>query len=511
MRTALTIAAAVVCAIAPASASTIEVLSPARLYTEAERIVDGTVIAVRTQWDAGGSELETVATIEIEAAWRGPATTTVELVIPGGTLGNARQVVFGAPVTAVGERARWFLRDRGDGRLGVYGWAQGKWPVRIANGIASYEPAGVAAEHPTNLALFTANGMVWPTSPVRYLVNQTGSADLPMGDVVAAIDAAFATWQAVPCASLAFRNDGFTQRRLRTDGNNVILFIESNWIYGAEAAAATSLWIVDGQQTADIALNGQHFTWAIGPSNSLMATTLDLQGVLTHEIGHFSGLGHSDRAYDTMYFSWKPWQSQRTLSIDDKRGLCSIYPIAGDECPRPACPSGETCTAYPFGKLCAGVPDPIGAPCNYDRTECDAFCLFTALDLSTGYCSRFCDDDADCPLTHHCGAASAGTMPVKVCFAGAQPTPPPEPEPEPPHTCTSDDACPTGQHCDVERVTCTFECRSDADCATGSCDDRGTCGFLVAGGGCQSHDASFGWGLLIVASFGGLVRRRRSR
>ena len=500
---------AVACTIAPAAASTIEELSPVRLYAEAERVVDGTVIALRTQWDAQGSGLETFATIEIEATWRGPASATVELVIPGGTLEGARHIFLGAPATAIGERARWFLRDRGDGRLGVYGWAQGKWPVRIANGAASFAPGGVAAEHPTNLALFAGNGMVWPTSPVPYLVQQAGSDDLAMGDVTAAIDAAFATWQAVPCAALAFRNEGLTPHKVKTDGNNVILFIEANWIYGAEAAAATSLWIVDGEQTADIAMNGQHFTWATGPGNQLMATTLDLQGVLTHEIGHFSGLGHSDRAYDTMYFSWKPWQSQRTLSLDDKLGLCSIYAIAGDECPAIACPTGETCTPTQLGRLCAGVPDPIGAACHYDRVECDAFCLFTAIDLSMGYCSRLCVSDAECPLTHHCDVASAGTMAVKVCFAGAQPVPPPDPEPPP--ACTTDDACPLGLHCDVLHGACTFECRSDADCATGNCDDRGVCGLSAGGGGgCRSHDAPLGLGLVLLAGFAGVRRRRLS-
>ena len=471
-------------------------MSPAELYAGADRVVEGTVIETRVRWDDQHRGLETVATIST-------GSSTVEFVVPGGTLDGVRQVMFGTPAITLGERARWFLRDRGDGKLGVYGWAQGKWPA-IGN---TYEPVGIAAE--LGIAEFATNGMVWPAStmPVPYFVNSAGSADIPRPQVIAAINAAFATWQAVPCATLTFRNAGLTNRTVNTDGRNVILFIESNWIYGTEAAAATALWIVDGQQTADIAMNGVNFTWAIGPANSLVTTgKLDLQAVLTHEIGHFSGLGHSDRAYDTMYYSWKPWQGQRTLSIDDKLGLCSIYPTIGNECPMPACPTEETCTSLFEGQLCAGEPDPIGAPCNYDRVECGAFCLFTAIDLSTGYCSKFCASDADCPLTHHCADASAGSEIVKVCFEGAQP-PHPEPDPE----CVDDSGCPAGQFCDATRNACTFDCRTDADCASGSCNERGACEdrFVVGGGGCQSHDASIA-GFIVIA-IGLLLRRRGAR
>jgi MYXO-CTERM domain-containing protein len=325
--------------------------------------------------------------------------------------------------------------------------------------------------------------MIWPaaTMPVPYLVQNAGSPDVTMLQEITAIDAAFATWQAVPCSSLTFTNAGMTDLGVAVDGFNVLQFIESGWIYGAESAAATSLWIVDGQQTADIAFNGQTFTWAIGPPGSGINTNiLDLQGVLTHELGHFSGLGHTLRAFDTMYYSWKPWQGQRTISIDDKLGLCSIYPVHGDECPSPACPAEEQCVTHHDGRLCEGSPDPIGAPCNYDRVECDSFCLFTALDLSQGYCSRFCDKNADCPPTHHCDVASAGGMPVKVCFVGAQP---------PPDAgvgaCTTDQQCPTGQHCDVGNGACTFECRAAADCSGGKiCDERGFCATGGDGGGC---------------------------
>jgi hypothetical protein len=492
-------AIAVAASATPAAASTIRELSPDALAADAERIVDATVIARETAWNAAHTGLETRVVLSVEATWKGTAAATLEIVVPGGELGGARHLVVGTPSVEVGETARWFLRDRGDGRLAVYGWAQGKWPVRVVGGVRRFAPSPVAAEQRAGIAAFATNGMVWPAAriPVPYLVQTAGSADLPLPDVIAAVDAAFATWQAVPCATLAFQNAGPTDLGVAVDGDNVVLFVESGWTYGREAAAATSLWIIDGQQTADIAVNGENFRWAIGPAGALAASgTLDLQAVLTHEIGHFSGLGHTERAFDTMYYSWKPWPGQRTLSIDDKLGLCSIYGVAGDECAA-GCPAGETCFEHPLGKLCAGAPDPIGAACNYDRVECDAFCLFTAVDLSVGYCSRFCDRDADCPLTHHCAAASAGGTPVKVCFAGAQPL-----------ACGGDDDCDAGQHCGDASV-CTFECRGASDCDSGVCDARGRCSAADEDGGCSTGAG----GALAMAALGwlGLLSRKRRR
>jgi hypothetical protein len=198
-----------------------------------------------------------------------------------------------------------------------------------------------------------------------------------------------------------------------------------------------------------------------------------------------------------MYYSWKPWPGQRTLSLDDKLGLSEVYPTPGDECG--GCLAEETCWGFPLGGLCQQPTDPIGAPCNYDRVECEAFCLFTARNLSTGYCSKFCELDTDCPQTHHCAEAMAGAMPVKVCFAGAQLPP-----------CTADDACPSGQHCDIDRGACTFECRTTADCASGTCDARGSC--TESDGGCNAPGGPGGEpviGLGILAAWWASRRRRR--
>lgn len=450
--------AGVAAAAAPAHASWVRPMSEAELDAGAERVVDATVVAIGARWDRAHRGLETLVTLVPD----GDAPLTI--VQPGGELDGVRHIVVGMPTYRLGEHTRFHLAHNLDGETWrVYGWAQGK--------------AGGAG--------FTTNGMVWPAAvqPVAYELQNAGSDDLTMPEIQTAVAGAFAAWQDVPCASLTYQLAGTTDLGVAIDGHNVILFIESGWIYGSEAAGATSLYIIDGSQTADVAMNGENYHWAIAPSGALAASgTFDLQAVLTHELGHFSGLGHTLSAHDTMYYSWTPWQGQRTPSRDDKLGLCSIYPVAGTECTGPGdCDAGETCA----DGLCDTVADPIGASCNYDRVECTDFCLFTAVNLSTGYCSRFCESNADCPLTHHCDVASAGGTDVMVCFAGAQPAP----DAGMP-ACTTDSECPDGEYCGA--TACTLDCRTDSDCGgAATCDDRGRCNPAddsAAGCGCRTGD-----------------------
>ncbi|MBK9035694.1 MAG: matrixin family metalloprotease [Myxococcales bacterium] len=506
MRRAL--AAVILAALAaPAAASVVLPLTPADLEAGAERVATATVTALAPRWSADGTRVETVVTL---AADDGAALTIVQ---PGGDLGRVRQEILGMPRYRVGERARFYLRHNPGGvTWRVYGWSQGKWDQRTIAGVPVFLPG----PRPDDAA-FAHNGMIWPAArmPVPYLINSAGSDDLTMPEVTTAIHAAFQTWQDVPCSTLTFQDAGPTTLGVAIDGQNAILFIESGWIYGAEAAGATALTILDGQQTADVAMNGEQFHWAIGPSGALAASgTFDLQAVLTHELGHFSGLGHTQRAHDTMYYSWTPWAGQRVPSADDKLGLCTIYPTAGDECAAAGsgCPTGQTCTTTAAGRLCDGAIDPIGAPCNYDYVECGDFCLFTVADLSDGYCSRFCDSNADCPLSHHCAPASAGSMPVNVCFAGAQPPPPTDAS----TGCPGDDACPAGQYCST-MAACTFDCRTTDDCPRDElCDPRGRCVAGPGGGdgggcGCGAGSGPAGAGALalIVAAVASRRRRRR--
>ena len=75
--------------------------------------------------------------------------------------------------------------------------------------------------------------------------------------------------------------------------------------------------------------------------------------------------------------------------------------------------------------------------------------------------------------------------------------------------CNSNAQCQVGQHCDLEQMACTFECRTADDCGGDTCNSLGQCVPKEGGGGCgcRSADASSGGWLLI--GFALLARRRR--
>ncbi len=487
-RARLALAATVASWLVPAgaTASTVLELDPARLLGGADLVVDGVVEQVSSRYTADRTAIETVIEFRVDRALEGQAPATVEILEPGGEVDGARQVVVGIPVLRPGEVARLFLRRlRHDpARYRIYGWDQGVWPAHTIGGITLYRPRGAAPP----LDPVPPNGLVWQPDqiPVHYRINRAGSDDVPYDETLAPILAAFSSWQHVTCSSLSYIWMGDTTLGPAIDDVNVISFVESDWIYGEEAAAAASLSFAPGSPpTADVSFNGEFFTWAIGPEPSQVPAVQDIQSVLTHELGHFSGLTHSYSAIDTMYYAWRPWQSQRTLSAADKLGLCEIYPKYADECTDDGdCPDGESCDPYDYGTLCTTHPDPIGAPCNRERVECESFCLFTSTSLASGYCSRFCDEEP-CPDGFHCDDASAGGDPVRVCFVGG----PPGPDAGPGTGCTDLSDCPDGRYCGADGE-CLYDCVEDFDCDSADlvCNPHGQCvegsGDDGGGGGC---------------------------
>jgi len=75
---------------------------------------------------------------------------------------------------------------------------------------------------------------------------------------------------------------------------------------------------------ADIAVNLGGFPFSVGPVCEL--GRWDLQGALTHELGHFFGLDHSLVASATMTARTDPADCElRTLDADDIAGFCASY------------------------------------------------------------------------------------------------------------------------------------------------------------------------------------------
>ena len=132
----------------------------------------------------------------------------------------------------------------------------------------------------------------WAQTPVRYFVTDQGVTGVSATDLQAAVGRAFATWQAVPTASIAYQFAGFTTANPdRDDGRSTLGFRSRPEL---DRVLAFTTFVVDRATGAlvesDVTFNSA-FPWSVAPAGE--ANRYDLESIALHEIGHLSGLGHS--------------------------------------------------------------------------------------------------------------------------------------------------------------------------------------------------------------------------
>lgn len=148
---------------------------------------------------------------------------------------------------------------------------------------------------------------------------------------------------------------------------NIVMFREQTWPYegGEDALGVTRLRFDDDQAPGqlwdvDIELNAVDEPLAVGTPK---ANEVDLDSLITHELGHFLGLTHSLVTDSTMIAGYiKGSTTLRTLSTDDVAGICDIYPPGRDL-------STMSCDPrHGFSELCAAEQPPFVEPGGDDGT-----------------------------------------------------------------------------------------------------------------------------------------------
>lgn len=101
------------------------------LARDSDAVVRGTVTAREAAWAGDGKKIFTTVRLRVSEVWAGSArgNTEVEVVVPGGEVGEWGQRVAGAPVFAEGEEVVVFLRRDGPAAFRVNGLALGKFTV----------------------------------------------------------------------------------------------------------------------------------------------------------------------------------------------------------------------------------------------------------------------------------------------------------------------------------------------------------------------------------------------
>jgi hypothetical protein len=184
----------------------------------------------------------------------------------------------------------------------------------------------------------------WAQTPVRYSVSDQGTTDVSVADLQAALDRAFATWQAVPTSSISYQFAGVTAALPgRDDGLSTLGFQNRPDL---DRVLASTSFVVDRVTGAlvesDIFFNSA-FPWSVAPAG--VTGRFDLESVALHEIGHMSGLGHSALgetefregggrrvvAAEAVMFPIAFTAGSiaaRTLKADDITGITDMYPEA---------------------------------------------------------------------------------------------------------------------------------------------------------------------------------------
>lgn len=158
--------------------------------------------------------------------------------------------------------------------------------------------------------------------PVRYRVDggpmAQGTTTISNGDGVSRVNAMFAYWQNVPTASITFQNDGALQPTGAFTDGDVSTLAEFNAVAGACDSGQVSPIIFDANGSLVAALNaspsiigfaancappsGTNFVTSIifmngafqdGNAANKEMSIPEFDEAITHEIGHFTGLDHS--------------------------------------------------------------------------------------------------------------------------------------------------------------------------------------------------------------------------
>jgi hypothetical protein len=111
---------------------------------------------------------------------------------------------------------------------------------------------------------------------------------------------------------------------------------------------------------ADIKIND---AYAWDTTGHPAPTAFDLQSVLLHELGHWSGLGHDDEAFAIMYDSIAMGTLKRTLSPNDLQGIAALYPCAAGSICNPQVPADPPLDTTPVeDQENPTDPGPVGDP-----------------------------------------------------------------------------------------------------------------------------------------------------
>lgn len=207
----------------------------------------------------------------------------------------------------------------------------------------------------------------WAGGEAELWVDQAGSPlwNLSAEEVLATLRVALGHWTSVICPDgkppqLSITLPGILPSSEDDAEISVVRFLDEDSSYQQQVIAMTQVKYFprSGEfSAADIEVNSEHHSFVLRPQ---LEEDIDLEAALTHELGHFLGLDHSDVPGATMQPEAMGLGGidLRTLEPDDVAGLCAIY--GEGNLPEPAAPESSPahggCSVAPGSDTHAATP-----------------------------------------------------------------------------------------------------------------------------------------------------------
>lgn len=268
-----------------------------------------------------------VLRIQDDGEWFPAEGQTITIETLGGEINGTGVTYSGYPRPYAGQSYRATLRRGSPGNFQVAGFSSGLVPLRPSRGYSRNRTDG-------SNGAGTGPFLYWDARyfPVPYYVSLPTLAG--QENIVNGIDASFKTWRDPQDVTLEFLPMGCTSNVLnRNDGVNSIILISSGWQFDPDAIAITRNFYVSGAGAhagtildTDILLNGVNHKF----TTTGEAGKHDVQNILTHEVGHFIGMGHEADPKDSDATMYENAQlngeiKKRDLAGSDLAGLHAGY------------------------------------------------------------------------------------------------------------------------------------------------------------------------------------------
>ncbi len=192
--------------------------------------------------------------------------------------------------------------------------------------------------------------LYWPTSCISFSTDKKGSVlrNISAEQMSETVENALSVWlEQVDCGgsrpTLSCANLGLSECGVPTVNSQGKYGNTNEWLFSDSTEQLLNSSINNSQVISSntLALSTVSFDYTTGEifdvdvdfnsaefefSNNPSETSFDLASVVAHEAGHFLGLADPFMPTSTMALSAVPGDtSKRTLTSDDKQGICDIY------------------------------------------------------------------------------------------------------------------------------------------------------------------------------------------